>query len=889
MSEHSSTPLCLPPAKSDDVNSDRKINEGLEVEGRQLSVVTDETDETDAIDPIHACDIDLQNISNDDFMEAIFDDIDLNLDGRPIVCSFAGDPKKHPSWRPQAWPCDTGNEKLNWYACPSDFAPDAAGGYRAKIMNARAVYCVMIDDLGSKVPLDCLPKSSFSWLLETSPGNFQAGFIFEKPVDKKTAESLKNAILEAGLSDTGNKGAAVRWMRLPKAINGKKEYGDPSPQCKLVIWQPGLRYSVESLATLLKLDLKDDKKATKKKSASLTNTFGGAWSNFGVYVPKSEENYVLIKLKDKGLYKQNLGSGKHDVTCPWVTEHTDQIDHGSCYFEPSDMSPIGGYKCQHSHGDQYRIGELLTFLGASTGQAKHKSEIYLRPGEIHRIVSASEKELALSGRYFQRGGLIVSVTTDPSSYQAIVKAVPSPALVNVLSEILTFYRRTQGGTYEVCDPPSRPITSLYDSERYIHLKSLVGLARQPHLRPDGSLVRNAGYDELTGLYGSFDASKYEIPEKPNKQDAEQALAELKGLLAEFNFATPQDEAAALAAMLTAVIRVSLPLAPMFHIKAPQIASGKSYLSSIIAKLASPSVTSAVSFPGDEEECRKLLLATLLESPAVVVFDNLNTDLVPYKSLCSAITEEHLTGRILGVSKTATVGTRALFLSSGNNVGPIRDMARRAITVLLDPKVETPSAREFKFDPLAQVNVKREYFVSLALTVVLARINSDDPYQQVKAFASFGQWSKWIRQTLLWLGHADPVSSIFDQLASDPDREALGRLLHAWNAVFGSSPTMVRDAVNRSSLDKTFLETEVSKELFESMLEIAEKSREINRRSLGRWIARHQGQIVDGLRFERAIGKTSSERWIVKSVKTVLSDEKLQETDLIIEKMQTIQV
>ena len=101
--------------------------------------------------------------------------------------------------------------------------------------------------------------------------------------------------------------------------------------------------------------------------------------------------------------------------------------------------------------------------------------------------------------------------------------------------------------------------------------------------------------------------------------------------------------------------------------------------------------------------------------------------------------------------------------------------------------------------------------------------------------------------------------------------------------------MVRDAVNRSSLDKTFLETEVSKELYESMLEIAEKSREINRRSLGRWIARHQGQIVDGLRFERAIGKTSSERWIVKSVKTVLSDKKLQETDLIIEKIQTIQV
>jgi hypothetical protein len=380
---------------------------------------------------------------------------------------------------------------------------------------------------------------------------------------------------------------------------------------------------------------------------------------------------------------------------------------------------------------------------------------------------------------------------------------------------------------------------------------------------------------MTGLYGCFDARKFVVPDYPTKQDAELALAELKGLLSEFNFATPKDEASVLAAMLTAVTRASLPLAPMFHIKAPQIGSGKSYLTSIIAKLASPSVSSAVAFPGDEEECRKLLLATLLESPAVVVFDNLNSDLIPHKSLCSAITEEHLTGRILGVSKTATVGTRALFLSSGNNVGPVRDMARRTITVLLDPKVETPSAREFKFDPLAKVQLKREHFVSLGLTIVLARINSDDPEQPVKEFASFGQWNKWVRQALLWLGQSDPASSVFDQLESDPDREALGRLLHAWYATFGSAPTMIREAVNRSTTNETFVETGSGDELHEAMLEVAEKSKQINRRTLGRWIARHQGQIVDGLRFERASGTTSAERWMVKSVKTVLSDAKLE--------------
>lgn len=866
-------------ATQDQINTaDTPINVGdneICVDVYQMPLVTDKTYKTDSIGECLASDYEMPTISNDEFLKAIFGDFEASAEIRPIVCSFAGDPSLQKSWKPQAWPCDTWNANLNWYACPSDFLPDPSGGYRAIKKNARAVFCMMLDDLGTKVPLDRLDKQACSWLLETSPGNFQAGFIFDQPIDIKIAEGLKNAMLNSGLSDQGSSGAAVRWMRLPQAINGKVAYGDPSPRCKLIVWQPELRYSSETLSALLQLDFGVEKKSSKKLANPTRVSAGRA--SFAVYVPRSDQNYVLTTLNDKGLYKKNLGGGKHDVTCPWVVEHTDEIDHGSCYFEPSDISPIGGYKCQHSHGDQYRIGELLSFLGVTTGQAKHKSEIYLRPGEIHRVVNASERELALTGRYFQRGGLIVSVSTDPTSFQTIVKPVSAPALVNVLSEILTFYRPVRG-FYDVCDPPSRPITSLYDSERYQHLKNLVGLARQPHFRPDGSLVRDAGYDEVTGLYGCFEASKFVIPEHPTKQDAELALVKLKGLLSEFNFSTPHDEASALAAILTAVTRASLPTAPMFHIKAPQIGSGKSYLSSIIAKFASPSVNSPVAFPGDDEECRKLLLATLLESPAVIVFDNLNSDLVPHKSLCSAITEEHLTGRILGVSKTATVGTRALFLSSGNNVGPVKDMARRTVTVLLDTKVEMPSAREFKFDPMGELNSRREYFVSLALTVVLARINSNEPDQHVKAFGSFGHWSKWVRQTLLWLGQQDPVESVFVQLESDPDREALGRLLHAWYSTFGSDAKMIREAVSRSATVVPFVDPAVGDELHEAMLEVAEKFKDINRRMLGRWISRHEGQIVDGLRFERASGKTSAERWMVKSVKEVLSDAKLKKPE-----------
>jgi hypothetical protein len=161
--------------------------------------------------------------------------------------------------------------------------------------------------------------------------------------------------------------------------------------------------------------------------------------------------------------------------------------------------------------------------------------------------------------------------------------------------------------------------------------------------------------------------------------------------------------------------------------------------------------------------------------------------------------------------------------------------------------------------LATVRKERERYVSLALTVIRAWIVADSPATNCKPLASFGQWSDWVRQALLWLGFADPAECVFEQLAQDPDRETLGRLLHAWEAGFGHSPTMIREAVTAAK--SSFVGTE----LLEVLFEIADHRGEINNTRLGKWINRHQGRIVDGLRFVKASGTTSAVRWFVKAV------------------------
>ncbi|MBF0453923.1 MAG: hypothetical protein HQL72_03775 [Magnetococcales bacterium] len=629
-----------------------------------------------------------------------------------------------------------------------------------------------------------------------------------------------------------------------------------------------MRYTIGELVDGLQLDMREARRPRRTKSTSPRE---GAKADDPVLVPRPDENIIIAALRDRGLYKAPLGEGKHDITCPWVDDHTGAVDGGTAYFEPDDHWPIGGFKCFHGHCADRNIRNLLLYLEVEVNAARMKPTIRVVAGEIHRVVDAAEHELAQAKRYYQRGGLIVTVSTDPGTKETRVQEISQPALVRAMSGAATWERfDARAGCWVRIDPPARHAMVLFDATGYPHLPVLNGLARQPYLRPDGSLMTSAGYDSFTGMFGVFDARSFTIPDNPSKASALSAISLLNDLLSEFQFAADTDKAAALVAILTAAVRPSLSHAPMFHVKAHVVGSGKSYLCELITVFGTPQRGTPTTFPRDDEECRKLLLAELLRAPAIIEFDNLTSDLLAHKSLCTALTSEHISGRILGVSKTATVTTRTLFLSSGNNVGPIQDMTRRCITINIDPGVEIPAARTFKRpDLVREVQRERGRYVSAALTIVRAWIGAGRPKSECKSLASYGDWSELCRQPLMWLGCADPTASVFEAMAEDPDRETLGRLLTAWHAEFGMAPTMVRDAVKRAhQLDHMM--TMSKGELKEVLHDIADERGEINRRRLGWWIRRHAGRIVDNLRFVRSSATLSAEAWRAESVLSVSS-------------------
>ncbi len=806
-------------------------------------------------------------VSNSEFMLAVFGDEFSNA--RPIVVSFPGNPERvrYKSRIGRAWqggreaadgmPADTNN-----FFSLATFSADHAGKFRRQNEHFQALHAIILDDVAVNGYADRLALAP-SWVLETSPDNYQVGYLLNQPLqDAGLADRLTRAVGAAGPSGRGSSTRRGRLARLPCAVNGQHT---PPFICRMVAWSPQVRYSVEELVAGLRLEMASPGRAQRQKPfrAQERPRIGDP-----VLIPRAEQNAVLCALHHEGLYKAALTDGKHDITCPWRNEHTDELDADTAYFEPNENSPIGRFDCLHSHCADRNIGELLRFLNVESDASSMLATIRVVPGAIHLVVDAGERELAHAGTHYQRGGLIVTVITDPTTRETRIQEISPLALVRALAGAANWERfDARSECYVRIDPPARHAGVLYDSNSYAHMPVLRGLARQPYLRGDVSLMMNAGYDASTGMFGAFDPREFSIPESPTRADAQSALLVLEDLLKEFRFKGDVDRAAALAAILTAASRPSLAHAPMFHVRAHMVGSGKSYLCELITAFATPQQGTPTTFPAEDEECRKLLLAELMRAPAVIVFDNLTGDLVAHTSLCTILTSEHFTGRILGISKTATVTTRTLFLSSGNNVGPVQDMGRRCISVHLDPGCEVPAARDFTRPALVEdVRRERGRFVSAALTIIRAYFVAGSPQSRCKSLAGFSEWSSTCRQPLCWLGLSDPAASIFDAMAEDPDRETLDRLLTAWKAALGPASAMIRDAVRQANASG-----DIYVDLREVLHDIAgDRNGEINRRRLGRWIARYAGRIVNGRRFVRSSGHHSAESWRVESVSSVFS-------------------
>ena len=316
-------------------------------------------------------------------------------------------------------------------------------------------------------------------------------------------------------------------------------------------------------------------------------------------------------------------------------------------------------------------------------------------------------------------------------------------MVRVLAHeicIPTKMRITKGKVEKIPVPLSKDIAQLYlhGLEGSWGLKPFRGIITAPILSSDGSIRIASGYDPRTGLW-CHNIPNISIPAKPTEADAKAALMRLRQFFCTFPFADAErvhdpglgvevvdlskpaglDESSFLAALLTAVCRQSLDLAPGFLCDAPNFSgagTGKGLLVKAICIIASGVRPSAFTSGHDAEEFDKRLTSALIEAHPAVFLDNFNAKDLTSDILASVLTENPAKVRLMGHTKIVPVHNRTFIGITGNAVQIAEDMARRLLNSHLDAKMEDPEQRKFAPGFLDRVFAARADLLSAALTI-----------------------------------------------------------------------------------------------------------------------------------------------------------------------------
>ena len=519
---------------------------------------------------------------------------------------------------------------------------------------------------------------------------------------------------------------------------------------------------------------------------------------------------------------------------------------GETLADPLEPEYGGGFnKAKLFLSDRKPVIHSFAHGGRVFNLFKSRARIQLGSGRFDRVIEEMAAVLAEEPDLFHNDAGIILVNKDLSNSPRM-QQVNVETLTARLASCARFYvlkKGRSGEFYEVeQDPPPRPISTLAKRQDHIGLRPLQGIITAPTLRLDGSLLQEPGYDERSSLLLSGKVLEL-IPEKPCKEDVEKALEKLLAPFRHFDFESPLDQAVLLSALLTAVVRRTLPTAPGYIITATTKGSGKTKLAQCIDILAGGSgATNA--FPRDNEEIRKSLISSLLEGTPSILYDNI-TGKLHGDLLCAVLSSSTHSDRIIGSKERARLSTGSMFLFTGNNLEPAGDLSRRILRIRLDPICESPWQRHFDFEPVSMVREHRMDLTVAALTLLCGYIAAGRPAQVESHTGSFEEWSKLIRQTVIWQGFEDPEKTISDNHEFDPDTDNLRYVIKAWRNQFGT------ERVSNKHLRQVLRNPHYGgqepsiEEAFGDVL----GPKKVTVQPIGKWLGYRKGRVVDGLRFE----------------------------------------
>jgi putative DNA primase/helicase len=527
-----------------------------------------------------------------------------------------------------------------------------------------------------------------------------------------------------------------------------------------------------------------------------------------------------------------------DLFHEWSVQHG---SHNETLFE----------KAWNSAGKNYDLENPLTFryvlklAKAYREAADARPIIRVRSGELHTMTFEAEKALiSFDAPLYTRGQRIVrpvieevDASKSRKTKAARLTSVPLHGLIDWMSRSAKWIRFDARSRKDVrTDPPTEVAAILASRDGEWELKPLAGVITTQTLRPDGSLLDEPGYDSQTKLLLMQPPELPAIPAKPSKRDAERALRLLDALLDEFPFTDVGSRSVALSGLISPIVRGALSVVPLHVMSAPTAGSGKSYIIDLASAIATGRACPVIAAGRNEEETEKRLGAVLMSGQTIVSIDNLNGDL-DGDFLCQAVERPLVKVRILGKSEQVQIESRSTIFATGNNIIIKGDMIRRSLLCSLDPNLERPELRQFKGNPFDMILSRRGDYVAAALTVVRGYIEAGFP-NKCESLASFEDWSDFVRSSLVWLGRADPLTTMESSREADPEIRIAHQIVSAWVKTIGQeNPKFISEiiATGAPSFDPDHG--------LEEALSNLSRGGAVSAQSFGYWLRRNRNRVI----------------------------------------------
>jgi putative DNA primase/helicase len=385
--------------------------------------------------------------------------------------------------------------------------------------------------------------------------------------------------------------------------------------------------------------------------------------------------------------------------------------------------------------------------------------------------------------------------------------------------------------------------------------ALLGVVTAPTLRPDGTVLDVPGYDAASGLlFDPLGVDFPPVPERPTKEDAKRALKEIDEVIKHFPFATKAARSVALSLLLSTVSRAALTAVPLHAFDAPVAGSGKSKLADIPSIIATGHRAAAIggsTARGSDDEFEKKLSASLLSGDQIILIDSVEPPLGG-QLLSQVLTQHAVKLRPFGKLQNVTVPSTATIAATGNNLELYGDMPRRTLVCRLDPQTERPELLEFDFEPLARTKERRVSLLTAALTILRAWLSLDKaPEGMPTPLGSFEDYSRVVRNALIWLGEDDPVGVQETREKEDPAAKSKRALVREWWRVLASRPVTVGNVMAVALKEETTDggDTRRVNPALSDAISVITEGRDASK-SLGWWLRHNRDRTitVDGLRY-----------------------------------------